>query len=162
MARNEQDREDILRDATALFERAELSVEGCDEPVVVGFRRGGAGSVYFGADPVYQFDSHRRLRRAYEGGRLIKAEAGALVELTRERTPREVQLVRRSFGEAETAQFLERARKRLAALHDAGIQGKWGVTGQVPPSGDVVQRIAAWLDSLVGAPIEIAHTPHAR
>ena len=42
MARRESDREDLLREATALVERAELTIEGFDEPIVVGFRRDGS------------------------------------------------------------------------------------------------------------------------
>ena len=52
MALHEQDREDLLSEATALVQRVELRVEGFAEPVIVGFRRGGEASVFFGADPV--------------------------------------------------------------------------------------------------------------
>ena len=37
MSRQAQDREDLLREATALLERAELRVDGCDDPLIVGF-----------------------------------------------------------------------------------------------------------------------------
>ena len=39
MARREQDREDILAEATALVERVELQIAGETDPIVVGFRR---------------------------------------------------------------------------------------------------------------------------
>jgi hypothetical protein len=162
MARSEQNREDILREAMALVERAELSVAGFDEPVVVGFRRNGAGSVFFGADPVYQFDSQRRLRRAYDAGRLIKADKAALVAMTRERTPSEVHLISRNLSELEAKRFLERASERLFKLRSAGQNGNWIVAREVSPSGKVVQRIADWLESLLTDPIEIASSPHAR
>jgi len=162
MARHEHQREDILREATALVERAELSVAGFAEPVVVGFRRNGAGSVFFGADPVYQFDSRRRLRRAYERGRLFKAERALLVEMTRRRTESEVQLVRRVLNEAELRQFLGRMKDRLAMLRDVGQEGAVSVVAQIPPDGEVATHIAVWLELLLGGPIQIAHVPHAR
>ena len=51
MAKEERDREDIFREATALVERVELSgIVGQAEPVVIGFRRNGCGSIYFGVE----------------------------------------------------------------------------------------------------------------
>src|SRR5262245_23531542 len=101
MARQESAREDILREATALVERVELQVPNAPEHVVVGFRRNGAASVFFGADPVYQFNEAGELRRAYVGGELYKAERGGLVALCRERGEREVALVRRELANDE-------------------------------------------------------------
>ena len=75
MARNQSDREDLLREATALVERAELRISGWSEPVVVGFRRGGGASLFFGGKEVYQFNAGGELRRAFVAGRLIKASA---------------------------------------------------------------------------------------
>ena len=92
MARKEQDREDLLSEATPLVERIELDVEGFPETIVVGFRRTGEGSVYFGPDPVYQFNGAGELRRGYRAGRLIKAEQGRLVFLDRLRGPTDVLL----------------------------------------------------------------------
>ena len=54
MARLEEDREDILQEATALVERVELEIENLEDPVVVGFRRDSGPAFFFGADPVYQ------------------------------------------------------------------------------------------------------------
>ena len=50
MARHEEDREDLLAEATALVERAELVVEGAAESVVIGFRRDGCASIYCGCN----------------------------------------------------------------------------------------------------------------
>src|SRR5258705_63721 len=61
MARQESDREDLLREATALVQRVELVVAGYDEPVVCGFRRGGSVSLVFGGEPVYQFNTANQL-----------------------------------------------------------------------------------------------------
>jgi hypothetical protein len=83
MARQPEDREDLLAEATALVERAELRLPGDARTIVAGFRATGCGSLFFGADPVYQFNSARQLRRAFVGGELYKAERGQLVALTR-------------------------------------------------------------------------------
>src|SRR6186997_1242741 len=94
MARRESEREDLLREATALVERAELTLEGSEEPIVVGFRRDGSASFFFGVDPVYQFNAACELRRAFVGGLLYKAERGRLVSLSRQRTMESVALFR--------------------------------------------------------------------
>src|SRR5688500_7447259 len=116
MARHESDREDILREAAALVERAELVVPGENEPVVIGFRTGGAASVFFGGDPVYQFNSQGELRRAFVRGLLYKAERGRLVELRRERTSHETSLIRRELDAAEQDEMLRGAETRLLAV----------------------------------------------
>ena len=65
MARNEADREDLMREAVALTERVELFVPGFEELITIGFRSNGAMSIFVGQDPVYQFDPSGRLRRAF-------------------------------------------------------------------------------------------------
>src|SRR5512138_3714273 len=109
MSRHESDREDLLREATALVERVELSVAGMTENVVAGFRRDGAASFFFGADPVYQFNAAGELRRAFVGGLLYKTDRGKLVEMRRERTAEAVELRSRQLDAVETASFLAQA-----------------------------------------------------
>lgn len=159
MAREEQDREDLLREATALVERVELLVAGSEEPIVAGFRRDGQVSVFFGADPAFHFNSRKELRRAYAVGRLIKAEQRRLVALERVRSAREVSLVRHELDAAETAAFLDLARGRLLELRAAIAAGAFTKVGQVPDAVDVVARVHAWLESLSGE-LVIAKTPH--
>ena len=77
------------------------------EPIVVGFRRDGALSIFFGDDPVYQFNAAGELRRAYCDGLLFKAVRGRLVSLRRVRGQHdEVQLVRHDLTRREQAAFL--------------------------------------------------------
>ncbi len=159
MARQESDREDLLREATALVERAELQVAGEREPVTVGFRRDGSLSVFFGSDPVYQFNSAGELRRAFVAGLLYKAERGHLVELRRERSANEVALVRRNLTEQETASFLSAARLRLTYLHTSLAAGAFQVIGRVPADFDVAGRVCEWLLKHL-ASLAIASRPH--
>ncbi len=72
MARHEEEREDLMRDAKALVDRIELVVPGFEEPVVVGFRTNGAASFYFGQDAVYHFNSQLELRRALSTTRFTR------------------------------------------------------------------------------------------
>src|SRR4051794_11841558 len=97
MARHESDREDLLREATALVERVELTMAGSEEPIVIGFRRDGSCSMFFGADPVYQFNTQAELRRAFREGRLVKAEGGRLVALERRREAGQLVLLRHAL-----------------------------------------------------------------
>lgn len=161
MARSESDREDLLREATALVERAELRIEGYDEPMVVGFRRDGEASVFFGADPVYQFNAAGELRRAYVGGRLYKAEQGRLVALSRERSAAQVALIRTELTDDETAALVEALQLHLSRVRTALRDRSYQVLGQVPREADLAGRIGAWLDWLPAA-LRIARVPNVR
>jgi hypothetical protein len=159
MARTESDREDLLREATALIERAELRLLDYGEPIVIGFRRDGSGSLYVGGEPVFQFNSRGRLRRAYWEGELIKAEAGQLVALTRQRTATAVELIRQELSPARAAEILAAGRSWLDRIANALATGQFEVTGQVPEDGTVLVRIRAWLEGLPRK-LQVAPRPH--
>jgi hypothetical protein len=160
MPRAEHDREDLLREATALVERAEVQVTGCDAPVVAGFRRDGSFSVFFGGDPVYQFNSAGELRRAFAGALPYKAEHGRLISLHRERTASETTLVRQALASEEQAVFLAAARERLQALCAALQSERFMLVGQAPAAADVTGRVRRWLESLPGE-LVVANRPHS-
>ncbi|MEQ8785771.1 MAG: hypothetical protein RIC55_05710 [Pirellulaceae bacterium] len=162
MAREEVDREDLLREATALVERAELHVEGFAEPIFIGFRRDGCGSVYFGADPAWHFNTRLELRRAFVDGRLIKAESGRLAALERRRTEREVQLVRSNLSDEQMQAMLARVRNALDQLQTslANVENHT-LVGQSPAGVDILRRIRDWLTALP-RDLVAASSPHAR
>lgn len=145
MARQEEDREDLLAEATALVERVELRSAEFTDPVVVGFRSQGAASFYFGAQPAYHFTSAGELRRAHAGGLLYKAERGKLVSLDRRRSTGQVQLIRHELNAAETHQFLLVLSSTLQALRESLDAKKCELVGQHPPTADMVGRVRAWL-----------------
>lgn len=151
MARQEQEREDLLAEATALVERAELALTSTSTSrpnIVIGFRRDGAASLFFGEDPAWHFNAAGALRRAYAEGRLYKAERGALVALDRRRTEREVQLIRDELTAAETAALLNRLRTSAIELA-AAIDGReYRLIGQVPTEADVLARVRPLLAAL--------------
>jgi hypothetical protein len=159
MARTESDREDLLREATALIERTELRLPDYGEPIVIGFRRDGSGSLYVGGEPVFQFNSRGQLRRAYWEGKLIKAEAGQLAALSRQRTATAVELVREELCPARAAEVLAAGRSWLDRIANALATGQFEVTGQVPEDGTMLVRIRAWVESLPRE-LQIAPRPH--
>lgn len=158
MARQESDREDLLREATALVERAELAVAGEPEPVIVGFRRDGSPSIFIGGERVYQFNTSGELRRAFADGLLYKAERGRLISLRRERSEHEVALVRRDLTDHETVAFLTAALQRLAGLSEALQAHSFRLIGQVPADGDVPARVCEWL-AVLPAELTVARSP---
>ena len=64
MARHEEDREDLMKEATALVRRIEIQLNNDPEPVFAGYKRTGYLSIYLTPDRVYHFDEQNFLRRA--------------------------------------------------------------------------------------------------
>ena len=161
MAKEEKDREDIFREATALVERVELSgIVGQAEPVVIGFRRNGCGSIYFGVELAYHFNSRDELRRAYAAEQLLKARHGHLVTMRRVRRDNQVQLCSRPLTEVELTRFLAQLWQACRDLYAAIVQGLYKVTGQVPADKSVLDRVEVWLLRLSAT--RVAISPHAR
>jgi len=159
MARQEQRREDILREATALVERAEFQLQGYAEPVVVGYRRDGSASFFFGDDYVFQFNSARQLRRVYYEGLLLKAEAGELVSLSRHRRADEVVLRRHNLTVEETNRMLAQVRQHLDQLAQELRTVTYTMVRQVPAEADIASKTDRWL-AMLGDQFVIARRPH--
>jgi hypothetical protein len=159
VARKEQDREDILREATALTERIEVELPGYAEPIVVGFRPDGSASFFIGFDLVFQFNSKHQLRRAYVAGQLIKAERGQLVALEKHSTKSQIRMLKTELDSAATVELLANAATHLQVLGDHLRAGTCEVRRQVPDSVDVATRVRDWLTGL-STPITVAARPH--
>jgi hypothetical protein len=161
MAREESNREDLLREATALVERIELVPHGAviDGHIVAGFRRNGALSIFFGEDPVYQFNAEGELRRAYSAGSLLKANGGRLSTLQRVRTENEVRLLRHDLNETDMAQFHTQMANHLHAFAALINTQAFDVVGQVPQDGDILGRLKRWFASHRN--VQIAQRPNA-
>jgi hypothetical protein len=158
MARESADREDLLREATALLERAELQVIGFDEPIVAGFRRDGAASFYFGPNVVYQFNANKELRRGFLDERLYKATGGRLAALTPIRSAEQTELRRHDLSDAEAQKFLSDVAIRLKQFLKSLTASEFTLIGQVPSDSDVVDKIRRWLAELPEQ-ISIAGSP---
>ncbi len=160
MARKEQNREDILREATALIERIEVELPGYSEPLVVGFRSDGSVSVFVGPDPVFQFNSRHQLRRAFVAGKLIKAERGKLISLEKQRIGTQVKMLGTELDAASSDALLTNASDHLHVLERHLRDGTGKVLRQVPETVDVATRVRDWLEGL-STPLTIAARPHA-
>ncbi|QDT22707.1 hypothetical protein [Gimesia chilikensis] len=119
MALHEQDREDLMREAIALYPRAEFQVPQESEPVFWGQKRSGQYSFYFGGDPVYQFDEQGHLRRAYLDGHLYRTQGNTLARLTKVRTADSSTLERYDLTQAELEDILHRMADRFTRLQTA-------------------------------------------
>lgn len=116
MAQQENDREDLIREAVALSPRAELQVPTLTKLVTAGFRSNGACSLFFGQDPVYQFDPAGGLRRACVDGLLYRSQGSTLAQLTRVRTVENTVLQRVDLEQAELQVFRQRMTTSLQSL----------------------------------------------
>lgn len=119
MARNEEDREDLMREAIALFPRAELQVSQEPVPLFWGVKKSGHFSFYFGSDPVYQFDEHGALRRAYLEGALYRTQGETLARLIRSRSAEESVLNRTDLTVMERNLILQTMKDRFEQLQSA-------------------------------------------
>ena len=152
MARAQQPREELLRDATALVERVSFHVNYWTEPVVVGFRSNGAVSIYFGEDPVYQFNRDDELRRSHWRGQRIKAEQRQLKLLRQEPGSTRLQLSNTDLGTDQTNAFVDDLTNRLELLRTAVFHRNLQVIGQVPEQPDLLPRVQRWIESLGSHP----------
>ncbi len=157
MAREEQDREDLMREATALVERVEIRVAYETENVIVGFRRDGSPSFFFGADPVYQFNSRGELRRAFVNGLMYKSQSRRLVSLDRKHLADQTRLISLQLDDKATQDFIDAAEQRLRCLANSITELHYELVAKVPTSADVVGRVRASLDGML--PIQIAKSP---
>ena len=156
MARNESDREDLMQEATGLVRRAEWRVSFQAEVIVAGFKRNGSWSIYFGSDPVYQFDADGRLRRAFADGFLWRTQGTTLARLQRERTDFESELQRHDLTELELSEFLRELQQRLHALLNSIDCGEASLLRQAPDDGDVTTELKIALRSVLSQDISLA------
>lgn len=161
MEHEEDSGEDLLEEATALVERVRLRINDYEKTVVVGFRRDGGASFYFDLDTAYHFNPQGKLRRAFDAGRMFKAEKGRLLQLARSPSEGRVQLVSHVLGEQQSTRLLAALTESLARLERALATEDFAVIGQVPPAGNVVDRARQWLAAHRG-PIEIAQRPNVQ
>lgn len=158
MARQVHEREDLLRDATALAPRVQLRLNSGE--VFAGFRSGDALSLYFDTSPVYHFNSRGELRRAFVEDRLLKAERGRLVALQPQRGVDSTELLRHELTPAEAEHFLRTLAEHLGRLRRTLDGGQYAVEGQVPTDGDALPRLVRWLSEFEA--LRIAASPRVR
>lgn len=157
MALHESDRDDLIREATALVRRVEMKIEAEPEPVTAGFHRTGRLSVYFGGDPVVHFDESGRLRRAFCYGALYRTAGGTLARLVRHRTPTETELLRHDLTADELADFTTEIERRVGRLHAALVGGNVELLRQVPTDDErLTADLIEFLGGILAAPLQLA------
>ncbi len=154
--RLEVDREDLMREATALQERAEFRVPAEPETVVSGYRRSGSLSVYCGPDPCFHFDAAGRLRRAFVGGDLFRTQGETLARLRRERTGGTVVLGRHDLPQDELETFLNNARNRLKSLLNGLQASDVHCLQEIPAGAHLAERLVGDLLRIVAGPLSLA------
>lgn len=170
MAKEPQDREDLLRDGTQFVRRLEIevrtaTVRDTDQPTIVfcGFRENGALSVYWGQDTVIQFNASGQLRRAFWRDRMVATYKHQLHWLKSEGEGR-VRLKRIPFSANESQEF-DRVAKRVledldTELNAASRGADANLRGQFPEGADVVAEVCAWLAARNLAELGIQYAMH--
>ena len=156
MSRSESDRENMMRDATALRIRAEIQIPDCDDSVVAGCRDNGGWSFYFGQDPCYHFSEAGELRRAFAGDRLYRTQGETLAKLHRVRLEESTQLIRRDLDRSELDSFLSDMRARLTSLRTALHTGTAKLIQAVPDDTDVPGQLLEFLRIIADTPRALA------
>ncbi len=154
--RIEADREDLMAEAVNLRERIELKVPGIDTPVTIGCNGQGHWSFYFGAEPMYRFDTEGRLRRAVRDGRLYRTQGATLAELERVRLDDETELRRRDLGPDEIKQFLELVGTDLGRLWTPWDVGQCEVLRETGTGPDFQERLNRLLKHLTTTEMTLA------
>jgi len=155
LARHETDKEDLIRDATALVERAEIICEGWSAVITIGFFRDGRCAVYFDQDPFYQYDCRGLLRRAFDSGLLYRSQGSTLAQINRRRTTSgnsgkgTVMLCRRDLSGAEVRQFGERMTLHINRLHKSIEPGEYSLCRAVTSDGEVPARTLPMLKAVL-------------
>ena len=165
MARQGSDKEDLIREATAFVERAEIACEGWSKVITVGFFRDGRCAVYFDQDPFYQFDAGGLLRRAFEDGFLYRSQGSGLAQLDRRRTTDvshagvPVILHRTDLSISQLQDFRERMIVHVLRLRNAIANEQCCVRRAVVPDGDILDRALALFNAVLSHGREFVAPP---
>ena len=148
MAQHEVDREDLMREAVALPDRVELSVNGFESLITIGFRSNSAMSIFIGQDPVYQFDPEGRLRRAFVDGLLYRSQHTTLAMLKRERTDTQTLLLRTDIADDALQSFRGTMLFSLQILEQKLNSADFTIRRSVPDAISHITRIQSALASI--------------
>lgn len=155
MAKITHDREDLLRDGTAMPIRGRYRFDGFE--LVVGWRTDGSCSWFCDLDPVFQFNAQGQLRRVFRDGNRLSSEGGRLCQLVRRGGSGDrVELVRAPISEAETSEAMAAWQlwRRRAERPDGDLQ----IDAVGVSTNDFREKLIAWLGQIPEIPT-IADTP---
>ncbi len=149
MARIEEDREDLMRDATALVRRMEIQIDGQEELIFIGYKRSGYLSIYLSQDLVYHFDDSCQLRRAFIKPFLYRSEGESLTRLARARTESTSELHSAKLSDEELVQFQLEMQNYIRTLQGALSEGRFKVIKQIPDEGDLPKELLSSLNIIL-------------
>ena len=147
MAKDSQDREDLLRDAVAMVQRIELRLAGSEHDVVCGFRDDGALSIYWGQDDVMQFNAASEWRRGYWQDRMLAAYQRKLHWLDRSTPSARTQLSPTELTAQQHEAYVAHVNQRLEQLSGGISNHEFQRVGQVPAHQEVLGRLTDWLQA---------------
>ena len=169
MARQESDKEDLIVEATAICPRGEfVNVAGfkfdtvTTVSVFTGFRKDDGCVIYFGQDPVYQFNKAGQLRRIFADGMLYRTQGNSLAMLQRHRSASQTTLQRTDLSGDELAAIIQKMKREicdLANLIEQGMQLDRLVvadsdvihrpSGDLPEANAYCEQLQAFLKSIL-------------
>ena len=149
MATNESPREDLIREATALIERAELQLSPDSPLITIGYRRNNAFSLFIDQDPVYQFDPDCRLLRAFVNGLLYRSQQTTLARMQRQRSAAQTILNRTDLSAEQLMEFRQNMAQHLARILQAIEAGQFSIVRQIPDQFEVAVRVSATLRAIL-------------
>lgn len=155
MTRIEDDKEDLIADATALLPRAEYTrtanarLASPWNVITVGVRRDLCVSLYLDQDPFYQFDQHGGLRRAYVGDFLYRSGGKSLTRIHRVRTEDATKLASEVLSADELAEFRRTTHQDLTTLSELCRSKAISRNRSVPENADPLAGIQELLTAIV-------------
>ena len=155
MAKQTEDREDLMRDATAYVQRIEFQWND-KQTIFVGFRQGGEPSFYFGQAFVLQFNAKGELRRAFWRDRLLASYQHQVHWL--QKGDGRVRLQRTPLNDAEALEFLASAEQHLAELRGNLAEERLSVLAELADGQDLGAEISGWLQQHA-SPLKLALHP---
>lgn len=171
MAKKEQDRQDLLSEAAGLLPRCLIVLQPLEEqgdlapifahPVVLGWQSSARVRIFFGQDLVFQFNDRGEFLRGHWRHQMLLVEQGKLLAVTKERSERQVLLVKRVLPAEEQTEFLSLAEQCLLGLQAAIREGRATMLEAVEAQDRVkkgavapeihsisLNSIGAWIDGL--------------
>ena len=151
MAIEEHDREDLLGEGRNMPWRGQCTIDGVR--VLAGFRDHGQVSLFCGADPVFQFNRQRELRRVFFCGVRFRAENGRLISMTRTSRGGKVDFDSQPIDPRIETAMLDSLRFWLSKIREANDSCAWQVEGE--SARQFQSRLSDWLAGLPN-PVVIA------
>ena len=142
-----------MREATAMVYRAETEID--HQTVFIGVRSAGQVSVYWGSDPVWQFDRCGRLRRAFWRSHRVVAAAEQIYWTRPLDRGGKVRMERTAISEDEQRTLLYEVNGQLAQLLSKIEHGPtvWKIA--IPPVELTHQKLCNALAG-IHLPVQIA------